>query len=81
MRPEVGESKGFVQQQDGILGRGELQHHGGVRVSGGQGVHVGRVGVAKCVTYSYDASHVVSCVGDFADLTADPAQNMSERQV
>lgn len=34
LRAEVGQGEGFVQQQDGLPGRGELQHHGGVRVPG-----------------------------------------------
>lgn len=33
---EVGEGEGFVQQQDGVFGRGELQHHGGLLFSGTQ---------------------------------------------
>ena len=34
VRPKVGQVTGSLQQQDGLPRRGELQHHGGVRLPG-----------------------------------------------
>lgn len=70
MRPEVGQIQGFVQQQDGILGRGELQHHGGLRLSGGRRINAAAAGcvyLARAIPYSSAGMHVPR------ELTAIPA--------